>query len=340
MNTLSFAVLRALAKGGFHSGAALAQSLGVSRGTIWNSVREIDRAGLTVYRVRGRGYRIAAPVAMLDRESIVRHMGPLAARFHVEVDDVVDSTNTQLMQRAAAGAASGTVMVSELQRGGRGRMGRAWHSGLGEALTFSLLWRFDRGAGALAGLSLAVGVAVVRALARLGARDMKLKWPNDVLANGRKLAGILIEMHGDALGPSSVVIGIGLNVSLSSAVRAKIEQPVADLASVCGSTPDRNEVLGILLVELARVLDVFAERGFKPLKAEWMRSHAYQDENVAFTIGANRTEHGIVRGVADDGALLVETAGTIGRIHSGEVQVRRIGDASRRTGEKRLRRPV
>jgi len=339
MNTLSFAVLRALAKGGFHSGAALAQSLGVTRGTIWNSVRELDSAGLTVYRVRGRGYRLAAPISMLDRESIVRHAGTFAARFDVEVCEAVDSTNTHLMQRAAD-AASGTVMVSEIQFGGRGRMGRAWHSELGGALTFSVLWRFDRGAGALAGLSLAVGVALVRALAKLGASDVKLKWPNDVLANGRKLAGILIEMHGDALGPSNVVIGIGLNVSLSDSARAKIERPVADLAAVCGSAPDRNRVLGITLAELARVLDVFAERGFTPLKSEWMRSHAYQDENVAITVGADRTEHGIVRGVADDGALLIEIAGTIRRMHSGEVQVRRAGDASRRTGGKRLRRPV
>ena len=340
MNTLSIAVLRALADGQFHSGTALAHLLGVTRGTIWNSVHGLESAGVTVYRVRGRGYRLAAPVSMLDRESIAAHAGPAAAGLHLDICDVVDSTNTRLMQRAAAGAPSGTVMIAELQVGGRGRMGRTWHSEVAGAVTFSVLWRFEQGAGALAGLSLAVAVALVRALAKLGAGKVELKWPNDVLAHGAKLAGILIEMQGDALGPSAVVIGVGLNVALSQATRAKIEQPVADLASLCGAIPDRNRVLGTVLAELVTVLDVFAESGFASFESEWTRSHAYQDQAVLIQLPSGTVEEGIARGVAHDGALLVEAGAALRCVHSGEVQVRRAGVARRDARDKRVRRPV
>jgi len=340
MNTVSFGVLRALADGAFHSGTQLAQTLGVTRGTVWNSVRELESTGLAIYRVRGRGYRLAAPVSMLDRAAILSHAGAHAARFQVEICDVIDSTNTRLMQRAAAGAPSGTVLACELQLGGRGRMGRVWQSELAGALTFSVLWRFDQGASALAGLSLAVAVALVRALAKLGVTNVELKWPNDVLANGAKLAGILIEMQGDALGPSTVVIGIGLNVSLSPVTRANIGQPAADLSTLCDTVPDRSTVLGTVLAELAVVLDVFTEHGFAALRSEWMRVHAYQDEHVVITLPSGFTEQGIARGVAGDGALLVETGGAIRHVHSAEVQVRRSGSAELQARDKPARRPI
>ena len=322
MNSLSFAVLRTLADGAFHSGAALARTIGVTRGTIWNAVRAIERAELEVYSVRGRGYRLAESVSLLDRECILRHLGSNAHRFDIEIRDVLDSTNTHLVRLAAEGAPIGTVVAAELQRAGRGRLGRTWHSSIGGALTFSVLWRFDAGAGALAGLSLAVGVALVRALAKLGAVDVRLKWPNDLLANGAKLGGILIEMQGDALGPSAAVIGIGLNVKLSPATRAMIDQPATDLANLHGAAVDRNAVLAAVLTELASVLDVFSGRGFRPLKAEWERAHALDGEEIILRFPTGRTEEAVVRGVTDNGALLVEQGGSLVPVHSAEVSVR------------------
>ena len=322
MTGVSFSVLRLLADGEFHSGSAIARELGVSRGTVWNAVRDLESAGLDVYRVRSRGYRLPQPVSLLDREAIARHAGAAASRFAIEVVDATESTNTMLMQRAVAGAANGTVIAAEWQHGGRGRMGRTWHAGIGSGITFSVLWRFAQGAGALAGLSLAAGVAMVRAISRLGAEDVELKWPNDVLWRGGKLAGLLIEMHGDALGPSAVVIGIGVNVRLTDALKGRIDQPAADLETVCGAAIDRSGALGVMLEELARVLDTFSRAGFAPLRAEWERHHAHQGMEVCVTLPGGRNDLGVARGVGEDGALLFETGNAVRRLHSGELSVR------------------
>jgi BirA family biotin operon repressor/biotin-[acetyl-CoA-carboxylase] ligase len=322
MTGVSFSVLRLLADGDFHSGSAIARELGVSRGTVWNAVRDLEAAGLDIYRVRSRGYRVAQPVSLLDRDTIVRHAGAEASRFAIEVIDSTESTNTILMQRVAAGAANGTVIAAEWQHGGRGRMGRTWHAGIGSGLTFSMLWRFAQGAAAMAGLSLAAGVAMVRAISRLGARDVELKWPNDVLWRGGKLAGLLIEMQGDALGPSVVVIGVGVNVRVPEALRSRIDQPAADLETACGVAIDRSHALGVILEELARVLDTFSREGFAPLRAEWERHHAHQGMEVSVTLPGGRGDVGVARGVGDDGALLFETGNAVRRLHSGELSLR------------------
>jgi len=163
MKPLTASVLGVLADGEFHSGEALARSLDVSRASVWNAVRDLEAMQLEVYKVHGRGYRLPQPVSLLDRAEIERHLGAHAARFTLDILGSADSTNTLLLGRATAGAPAGTVLAAEWQASGRGRLGRAWHAGVGGGLTFSLLWRFAQGAGALSGLSLAVGVALARA---------------------------------------------------------------------------------------------------------------------------------------------------------------------------------
>lgn len=328
MTPHSFALLRRIADGEFHSGEALARELDVSRGTVWNAVRALESADLTIYKVPGRGYKLAEAVSLLDARDIARHAGGRANALHIEVVDSVDSTNTRLMERAAAGAPSGSVLAAECQHSGRGRMGRTWQAGIGRGLAFSMLWRYPHGASALSGLSLAAGVAVVRALRAVGAKDVELKWPNDVLLHGAKLAGILVELSGDALGPSAVVIGIGVNVKLSDAMKARIDQPAADLETACGRSVDRNAVLGALLAELADILEGFGAAGFTPLREEWERYHAYQGKKVLIKLPGGSVDRGIARGIADDGALLFESGNALRRLHSGEVSLR--PQASRR----------
>ncbi|MEK6593483.1 MAG: biotin--[acetyl-CoA-carboxylase] ligase [Pseudomonadota bacterium] len=322
MKNLSFKVLRRLAAGDFHSGEELARALGVSRASVWHAVRALRENGFDVYSVRGRGYRLAAPVSLLDREAVLRGLGREAAHFTLEILDEAASTNTLLVARAQAGAPGGTAIAAEWQTAGRGRMGREWHAGIGGALTFSLLWRFSQGAGFLSGLSLAVGVAVMRALKTLGAGDAGLKWPNDVVWRGGKLAGILIEMQGDMLGPSAAVIGIGVNVRVTDAVRSRIDQAVSDLETACGRPLDRNAVLACLLGELRHVLEVFARDGLTPFRDEWQRHHVHQDKTVTLLLPGARREQGVARGVAEDGALLIETRAGLQRCHSGEVSLR------------------
>jgi BirA family biotin operon repressor/biotin-[acetyl-CoA-carboxylase] ligase len=322
MKPLTFAVLRLLADGEFHSGEDLAHKLDISRATIWNALKEADGAGLALYKIRGRGYRLAEPLQWLDRTKIIAVLGAQANRFNIELMDCADSTNTLLMQKAALGAVHGSVLAAELQTHGRGRRGRSWHANLGGALTFSLLWRFNHGVGFLSGLSLAVGVALLRALKSLGVNGTALKWPNDILHHYRKLAGILIEVQGDVLGPSFAVIGIGINLKLSEQIRNLIGQPATDLYSITGILPERNQALGCMLAHLAQVLDIFAERGFGGLRTEWVKHHIYHNKKVRITLPDHATEEGTVTGVDDAGALLLKTRGGGHRYSAGEISLR------------------
>ena len=322
MKDLAIKTLKLLADGEFHSGEALAHTLGMSRASVWHAVRDLDAAGLDVFRVRGRGYRLAQPLSLLDRDEVLRQLGADAAAFTIEIMDGVSSTNTLVMQRAARGAPAILVIAAEWQEAGRGRMGRAWHAGIGGALTFSLLWRFPQGAAFLAGLSLAVGVALMRTFETLGIEHAGLKWPNDVVWRGGKLAGILIEVQGDMLGPSAAVIGIGVNVRLSQAVRDRINQPASDLETACGRPLDRNQVLALLLLQLRDALETFTQAGLAPFRDDWHRFHAHQDKMVTLILPDARREHGCARGVAEDGALLIETPAGLRRYHSGEISLR------------------
>ncbi len=326
MKPLAYHLLRLLADGEFRSGAALAHATGLSRATVWNAVQEIEASGLDVFSVRGRGYRLSQPISMLDAAKIHQWLGD-AAPFNVEVADEVDSTNTLLLQRAQAGASHASVIAAEWQRAGRGRLNRPWHAAVGGALTFSVLWRFSQGAATLAGLSLAAGLAVVRALETLGVTGAGLKWPNDVLWRGRKIAGILIEMQGEALGPSAVVIGVGVNVRLSPATREKIDQASADLETILEHAVDRNQLLAALLNEFNKTLLEFEREGFQPFREDWQRHHVHQGCAVRLALPNGARESGVARGVGADGSLLLETARGVLPFHSGDVSLRAAGRA-------------
>ncbi|MBI1174863.1 MAG: biotin--[acetyl-CoA-carboxylase] ligase [Sideroxydans sp.] len=320
---MTFAVLRLLADGDFHSGEGLARQLGVSRASVNNALRGIDAYGLTLHSVRGRGYRLVNSPQWLDAKLVAGHLGKQAGEFRLEIIDSATSSNTLLLQRARQEAEpSGSVLAVEWQSGGRGRLGRPWHAGLGNALTFSLLWRFECCLSGLSGLSLAVGVALVRALDQLGIKGAQLKWPNDVVTRQGKLAGILLEAQGDMLGPSAVVIGIGINLSLPPAVAGQIDQPVSSLAEMSDVPPDRNRLLAILLRELGGVLHGFATTGFAALRAEWEAHHRLQNQPAHLSLPDGKTIAGIVRGVTDGGALRLETPQGMQTFDAGEVSLR------------------
>jgi BirA family biotin operon repressor/biotin-[acetyl-CoA-carboxylase] ligase len=314
-----WSVLELLADGEFHSGASLAQSLRVSRATVFNDLVEVENFGVAVQRIRGKGYRLSQPWQPLDEQAIRIALADAAVRFDVEVMRQAASSNAVLLQRAAQGVPSGSVVAVELQTTGRGRLGRTWYSGLGNALTFSLLWRFDCGLNALSGLSLAVGLAIVRALQRLGVPNAGLKWPNDVLAGNGKLGGVLIEAQGDMLGPCAVVLGIGLNCSLPLHLEQRIDQAASALDQLVGEVPERNRLLAVLLQELAVVLDEFARHGFAELVDEWQRHHMKQDAEISLRMPDGSIVQGVARGVNARGELQIETGSGMQIFNSGEV---------------------
>jgi BirA family biotin operon repressor/biotin-[acetyl-CoA-carboxylase] ligase len=319
---LTFALLRKLADGEFHSGEVLAQQFGVTRATVNNALQDVENFGLTLYSVRGRGYRLARPLQWLETDRILAGLGAARGDLHIEILDHATSSNALLLQRAAQGETSGTVLAVEWQNAGRGRLGKTWHSGLGDALTFSLLWRFESGLSALSGLSLVVGIAMMRALDELGVPGAGLKWPNDVLLKDGKLAGILLEAQGDMLGPSAVVIGIGLNLSVPEAMRERIDQAVSDLASLDTPLPERNHILAVLLKHLAAVLREFAGHGFAPMRKEWENRHVFQQRPVKLLLPDGSHISGMALGVTDDGALRLATAQGEQIFNAGEVSLR------------------
>jgi BirA family biotin operon repressor/biotin-[acetyl-CoA-carboxylase] ligase len=328
MKPLTFSILRLLSDGEFHSGVAIAQSLDVSRTGVSNALRGLDQIGLTVHKVHGRGYRLPEPVQWLERGIILKHLGEEASNLDLEVLDTVESTSSLLLQKSATELSSPGagihVVATELQTSGRGRRGRQWHSGLGDGLVFSLLWRFQQGASFLSGLSLAVGVAIIRALKSAGIEGATLKWPNDVMFNFCKLAGILIELRGDMFGPTIAVIGVGMNLKLAGNVQARIDQGATDLFSITGKMPDRNKLLAALLIELILVLREFEHRGFAPFKKEWTDHHICENKPVTLRLPDGSSQEGMVHGVTDDGSLLLRTSVETRGYSSGEITLCRM----------------
>ncbi len=321
MNALTFPILRLLADGKFHSGEDIARHFNVSRTSVWNALQHAEQLGVEVFSVQGRGYKLPQPVALLDEQSILNPLGEKAASLQLEVHDHLPSTNSYLMQNISA-AKHATCVAANLQTSGRGRRGRSWHAGLGAGLTFSLLWRFQCGASSLSGLSLAIGVALMRSLHELGISSARLKWPNDVLINRQKLAGILIELQGDMEGPSTAVIGIGINLNLPDALKQQIDQPVTDLAGAMNDTVNPNQLLGILLNDLTEVLVEFEQGGFTALRDEWSQHHAYHEQDVRMLMPDGRAIQGVVQGITEDGSLLVKTEAGLQRFMSGEISLR------------------
>jgi BirA family biotin operon repressor/biotin-[acetyl-CoA-carboxylase] ligase len=332
LTPLGFSLLRQLADGQFHSGEDLAARVGLTRARVSQVLKEAEGAGLALERMKGRGYRLLEAPDFLDAKKIRARLAVLAETLGtplplaIEVVDQIESTSSELMRRAQRRDIHQAVLAAEWQTAGRGRRGRAWTAIAGGSLTFSLGWKFEQGAGFLAGLSLAVGVAVVRALEAEGFKDVALKWPNDLIHRHLKVGGILIELNGDALGPTTTVVGVGLNVRLPAAARKDIPVPVTDLASVAGrkAAPiDRNRLLAALLAELAAVLDVYAREGFSPFAAEWQHRHAYQGKPVRLLLPDGATVTGKVAGVDASGALVLADGPRRTRFLSGEITLRR-----------------
>jgi BirA family biotin operon repressor/biotin-[acetyl-CoA-carboxylase] ligase len=316
-----------LADGQWHSGEALAEVLEVSRAAVWKRLQALADIGLEVESRHGKGYRLTRPVDLLRVDAITAAMKAHASKLpSLEVATSIDSTNARLMQLDNAPAA----LLAEHQTAGRGRRGRAWCSPFGANLYFSLAWRFDSMPPQLPALSLAVGVALAETLTDLGAAGTGLKWPNDLLWHGRKLAGVLIEHRGEAAGPCRVVIGVGLNVGMTASQGNEIDQDWVSLAEVHAAAdtvmPDRNALAGQLLKALLQCLEQFATTGFDSFHPRWSTLDVMRNQAVRLQQERGDVE-GVAQGVDRHGALLVQVRGERQRFFSGEVSLRAVGGA-------------
>lgn len=317
-------LLPLLADGAFRSGQQLADALGVSRTAVWKQLNKFaQETGVQIESVRGKGYRIPGGLDLLDADTVRDGLGPATANLLREliIAPTIDSTNAELMRRAQGGASGGLVCVAEQQSAGRGRRGRSWVSPFAGSIYLSVLWDFRSGAAALEGLSLAVGVAVARALTAACGVAPALKWPNDIQHDGAKLGGILLEMSGDADGACQVVVGIGINVAMPQRAGGEIDQAWTDLRTLAPECPSRSALLAALLNTLLPLLNEFEAQGFAPWREAWQALDAFAGAPVVLDTGAQQMA-GIARGVDERGALQLETTTGMQSVYGGEISLR------------------
>ena len=318
-----YRLISLLADGRFHTGPELGRHLGITRAAVWKALHQLPQMGLVLHAVSGRGYRLAEPVELLSVSNITQLLaaGKGSAPLRVQLFPVIDSTSDYLKEAADRGAASGSVCLSEYQTHGRGRRGRQWHSPFGSNIYLSVLWRFNAGMIRLGALSLAVAVALIRGFNEIGCEELGIKWPNDIVGEMGKLAGILVDVAGESGGPCHAVIGIGINYSMQRGEIDAIDQPWMQLRDF-GVTLGRNAVVAVILRHLSEVLSVYEQQGFDPLRAEWAARDVLCDQEVNVVM-PNSSCNGIARGIDPSGMLLVEHQGDMRRYAAGEVSLRR-----------------
>jgi BirA family biotin operon repressor/biotin-[acetyl-CoA-carboxylase] ligase len=319
-------LLKLLADGEFHSGEVLAEHMGITRAAVWKIIGTLRDEGVTIESHSRQGYHLPFPVQLYDAHSITQSLAPSCGDQLQRIDVLmsVDSTNQHVNLNPADKDNHAVLCVAEVQTAGRGRRGRSWLAPFGSGICMSLGYLFNEVPNGFSALTLVVGVGLMRALHACGVQDAKLKWPNDVTIYGRKLAGVLTEMRGEAAGPTHVVIGVGCNLRLPQTAREEIAQShgVIDLHEVLGEQiPDRNQLVAAFASHLIECMSTFARDGFTAFVHEWQRYDALRHCEVKVLHG-DQAILGIACGVTEDGSLLIETPQGIQRFTSAEVSLR------------------
>ncbi|WP_429179652.1 bifunctional biotin--[acetyl-CoA-carboxylase] ligase/biotin operon repressor BirA [Aeromonas salmonicida] len=306
-----------LSDGQFHSGEQLGEQLGISRAAVGKHMAALKELGLDLFSLTGKGYRLAVPMALYDQAQL-QALAPMAP---VHCFPVIDSTNQYLLERVNQ-LQSGESCLAECQTAGRGRRGKPWVSPFGCQLILSMYWRLEQGMAAAMGLSLAVGVAVVQALESLGYPGVELKWPNDLYYQGRKLAGILVEMSGSAGASCNLVIGVGLNLAMPAREGKRIDQAWSELRHIQPELVDRNLLAARMLGHLQQAMLTFEQQGLSHFVDDWNRLDHFAGRPVRLLMGEQEIR-GIARGIDDRGALRLETSEGIKFYLGGEISLRR-----------------
>lgn len=319
--TFPYKLLSLLLDQKVHSGEELGASLKITRAAIWKQLQGLQLLGVQIESIKGNGYRLAENIDLLDEQSITKE---LYERHNIACDVVIeiDSTNSMLMRLLhEKSITSGKCVVAEMQTEGRGRRGRKWVSPFAKNLYFSMLWNFYNGLSGLEGLSLVIGISIVQTLEKLGLVDVKLKWPNDILVDNRKLAGILLDVSGDPTGFCHVVIGVGLNVHMDAKQEVVIEQPWISLDQVMPHKISRSALFVLLIDKLIENLHIYERSGFNYFIDAWKMYDAYFDKEVIVTLG-DKIILGVAQGVSRTGELLVMTHSGMQSFNGGEVSLR------------------
>ncbi|MGG7449247.1 bifunctional biotin--[acetyl-CoA-carboxylase] ligase/biotin operon repressor BirA [Kosakonia oryzendophytica] len=314
-NTIPLTLISILADGEFHSGEQLGERLGMSRAAINKHIQTLRDWGIDVFTVPGKGYSLPEPIQLLDETMISSQI----KQGKVAVLPVIDSTNQYLLDRLSE-LDSGDACVAEYQQAGRGRRGRKWVSPFGANLYISMYWRLEQGPAAAIGLSLVIGIVMAEVLHDLGADQVRVKWPNDLYLQDRKLAGILVELTGKTGDAAQIVIGAGVNLVMRKVQAEDISQGWINLQEA-GVRIDRNKLAARLITELRDALQMFEQEGLAPFLPRWEKLDNFIHRPVKLIIGEKEI-YGISRGIDVQGALLLEQDGVIKPWMGGEISLR------------------
>jgi BirA family transcriptional regulator, biotin operon repressor / biotin---[acetyl-CoA-carboxylase] ligase len=317
------AILHALNQGEFVSGQAIGDKLGISRAAVSKHIGSLQKMGIDIYTLSGKGYRINHELPLLNAQKIQQILQTIVCHNQLEVHPIIDSTNSELMRRLkhTQPIKSGHVLVAEMQQAGRGRRGRTWQSPFGANLYYSYYWRLDEGFQGAMGVSIAVGLAVYDTLKALYDIEVQLKWPNDVYLNGKKLAGVLVELDGQVEGPCHLVIGIGINLLMPKSASEKIDQPWIDLSSMVFEL-DKNNLVAYLTLYLSKRLSQYQQSGLKEMTAKWNELNAFAGEVVTLSTG-QRQWRGTCEGIDFQGGIVLRQDGELKSYYGGEISLRK-----------------
>lgn len=319
---VKYQLIQTLADGEWHSGESLGEAFGMSRAGIAKHMKGLIDWGLDIQSVKGKGYQLSKPLNLLDEDLISQ-----ALSVPFELIPVIDSTNQYLMDqisRHQAPLVQGLSCAAEYQAQGRGRRGRQWLSPFGSNIYVSMYWHLESGIAAAMGLSLAIGVAIVDALQTLGADDVKLKWPNDIYYQDKKLAGVLVELSGQTGGGAEIVIGMGLNIQMQDK-DSQIDQAWVSLEQIFAeqnkTLPTRSEILSQIINAWHKCLLEYEKQGLGAFVDAFNQKDNFKDKPVKLLMGSKEV-HGIARGINQQGAILLETEAGITPYVGGEISLR------------------
>lgn len=313
--TVPLTLISILADAEFHSGEQLGERLGMSRAAINKHIQTLRDWGVDVFTVPGKGYSLPEPIQLLDEEQIARQI----EHGRVTVLPVIDSTNQYLLDRLSE-LQSGDACVAEYQQAGRGRRGRKWFSPFGSNLYLSMYWRLEQGPAAAIGLSLVIGIVIAEVLQSLGADKVRVKWPNDLYLQDRKLSGILVELTGKTGDAAQIVSGAGINLMMRRVESDVVNQGWISLQEA-GISIDRNQLAACLIKELRAGFKLFENEGLAPYLGRWEKLDNFINRPVKLIIG-DKEIFGISRGIDAQGALLLEQEGVIKPWIGGEISLR------------------
>lgn len=291
-----------LADAQVHSGEQLGEQLGMTRSAINKHIKTLRSWGLNIETIAGKGYKLPYQINLLSEEAIKKQIDDV----NIIVEPVIDSTNQYMLERIAE-LKSGDTCLAECQSAGRGRRGRQWISPFGCNLYLSMYWRLEQGPAAAVGLSLVVGIVIAEVLNRISQEKVKVKWPNDLYMNDKKLAGILVELTGKTGDAAHIIIGVGINIGMNNNNIESSKSITQEWSSLRDEVEniERNELSANIIKSLRESLVIFEHEGLKPFLERWFKLDNFLNRHVKLLIG-NDVISGIERGVNDQGALLLQ----------------------------------